>query len=257
MTAVELGHKEGIVDRVEREMILRAFEFGNLLVEEVMTPRTEIFSLDVRTGPPKARSLLKERGYSRVPVYRKNPEDVVGILYAKDLVAQMFSSPGASLKKYLHPPYFIPETKRLGPLLREFQRRRSHIAMVIDEHGALSGMVTMEDLLEEIVGEIVDRKERLHPEYQLLDKNTIVVAGSMELDEFNEAFRTKLTHPDYKTVAGYVIGSLGQIPGEGDSFELSGMAFKVLKASPNRIIAVRIRKGRRRRIRRTLPFRRR
>jgi putative hemolysin len=257
ITVVELGHQEGIVDRVEREMILRAFEFGDLPVAEVMTPRTEIYSLDVRTRPSRARALLKERGFSRVPVYSKNPENVVGILYAKDLVAAMFSSPGSSLRGYLHPPYFIPETKKSGPLLREFQRRRTHIAMVIDEHGALSGLVTMEDLLEEIVGEIVDREERPAPEYQLLNKNTVVVIGSMELDAFNKAFRVQLIHPDYKTVAGYVIGNLGRIPREGESFELSGMSYKVLKADPNRIIALRIRKGRRRGPRRSSPFRRR
>lgn len=256
MTVVELSHREGIVDRVEREMILRVFEFMDLPVEEVMTPRTEIFSLNVRTRPSKARGLLKERGFSRVPVYRKSPDNIVGILFAKDLVAKMFASPGTSLKRYLHNPYFVPESKRLGPLLREFQKNRIHLAIVIDEHGTLSGLVTMEDLLEEIVGEIVDRKERLQAEYQLLDKNTMVVAGSMELDEFNQVFRTKLIHPNYKTVAGYVIGNLGQIPGEGDSFELSGMAFKILKASPNRIIALRIKKGRRRRFTRSSPFRR-
>ncbi len=257
ITVVELGHREGIVDQVEREMILRAFEFGDLTVADVLTPRTEIYSLDIRTRPSRARAHLKERGFSRVPVYRRNPEDVVGILYAKDLVAAMFSSPGSSLKGYLHPPYFVPESKKLGPLLREFQRRRIHIAMVIDEHGALSGLVTLEDLLEEIVGQIVDRDERPAPEYQLLDKNTVVVIGSMALEEFNTVFRVQLTHPDYKTVAGYVIGNLGRIPREGESFELTNLSFKVLKADPNRIIALRIRKGRHRSPQRSSPFRRR
>jgi putative hemolysin len=245
MTVVELGHKEGIVDRVERQMIMRVFEFGHLPASEVMTPRTEIFSLDVRTRPARARAQLKERGFSRVPVYRKNPENIVGIIYAKDLVTEMFSSPGTSLKRYLRPPHYIPETKELGTLLREFQRTGRHIAMVIDEHGALSGLVTMEDLLEEIVGEIVDRNERLRAEHHLLDKKTIVVAGAMELDQFNEVFSSKLDHPDYKTVAGYVIGHLGRIPEAGESVDIGGLSFKVLKASPNRIIALRVRKGKR------------
>ena len=257
MTVVELGHREGIVDRVEREMILRVLEFMDLPVEEAMTPRTEIFSLDIGTRPSRARVLLKERGFSRVPVYSKSPENIIGILYAKDLVAKMFSSPGRSLRQYLHDPYFVPESKRLGPLLRAFQKNRIHLAMVIDEHGALSGLVTMEDLLEEIVGEIVDRKERLQAEYQLLDKNTIVVAGSMELEELNRLFQSTLSHPYYKTVAGYVIGNLGRIPGEGDSFDLAGFSFKVLKAAANRIVAVRIKKSGRRRSGRPSPFRRR
>jgi putative hemolysin len=246
MTVVELGHKEGIVDRVERQMIMRVFEFGHLPVSEVMTPRTEIFSLDVRTRPARARAQLKERGFSRVPVYRKNPEQIVGIIYAKDLVSEMFSAPGTSLKRYLRPPHFIPETKKLGTLLREFQRMGIHIAMVIDEHGALSGLVTMEDLLEEIVGEIVDRKEQLQAEHHLLDKKTIIVAGTMELDQFNEVFAADLDHPDYKTMAGYVIGHLGRIPAAGESIEIRELNFKVLKASPNRIIALRVRKGTRR-----------
>jgi putative hemolysin len=256
LTVVELGHKEGIVDHVERQMIQRAFEFGNLSVEEVMTPRTEIFSLSIRTPPPKARALLKTRGFSRVPVYRKDPEDVVGIVYAKDLVVEMFSSPGTSLKRYLRAPYFVPESKRLGLLLREFQIKRIHIAMVIDEHGAISGLVTMEDLLEEIVGEIVDRKERPPAEYQILDRDTIVVIGSMELDDLNRIFRVKLAHPDYKTVAGYVLGQLGRVPAEGSSFDLNNLGFKVLKAEPNRIIALRIRKIRRKYPRHLSPFRR-
>jgi len=256
MTVVELGHKEGIVDRVEREMIRRVFEFGDLTAEDVMTPRTEICSLDARTSPPHARALLKERGFSRVPVYDKSPENVIGILYAKDLVVQMFSSPGSSLSRYLHDPYFIPETKRLGLLLREFQRKRIHIAMVIDEHGGLSGLVTLEDLLEEIVGEIVDQNERLQAEYQFLDKKTIVVAGSMELEEFNTVFGTALDHPDYKTVAGYVIGHVGRIPDEGESIDLQGLSFKVLKSQPNRIIALRVGKDRRRKPRRFTSRRR-
>jgi putative hemolysin len=243
MTVVELGLKEGIVDPVERQMILRAFEFGDLPVSDVMTPRTEIFSLDVRTRPSRARAKLKERGFSRVPVYRKNPEHIIGIVHAIDLVIGMFSSPGTSLKQYLRPAHFIPEVKKIGPLLREFQRAGTHIAMVIDEHGALSGLVTMEDLLEEIVGEIVDRKEQFQVEYQFLDKNTIVMAGAMELDMFNQAFRTQLSHPDYKTVAGYLIGHLGRIPAEGETVELDGLSFKILRAVPNRIIALRVRRG--------------
>jgi CBS domain containing-hemolysin-like protein len=243
MTVVELGHREGIVDPIERRMILRAFEFGSLLASQVMTPRTEIFALDVRTPPSRARVLLQERGFSRVPVYGPNPENIVGIVHAKDLVMEMFSRPESTLRRYLRPAYFIPETKRLAPLLREFQRMGIHIAMVIDEHGALSGLVTLEDLLEEIVGEIVDRKERLQVTHHLLDARTIVVAGTMEMEELNQIFQTRLAHPDYKSVAGYIIGRLGRIPAEGESVEIEGISFKILKATANRIIALRIRKG--------------
>jgi len=240
---VELGHKEGIVDPIERRMILRAFEFGDLPVFQVMTPRTEIFALDVHTQPSRARALMKERGFSRVPVYRQSPENIVGIVYAKDLVMEMFSRPGSSLRHYLRPAYFIPETKPLGPLLREFQKRGIHIAMVIDEHGALSGLVTLEDLLEEIVGEIVDRKEQLQVTHQLLDSKTIVVAGAMEMEKLNQVFQTQLAHPDYKTVAGYLIGHLGRIPAEGESVKIEDLSFKILKATANRIIALRVKKG--------------
>jgi putative hemolysin len=253
MTVVELSHKEGIVDPIELQMILRAFEFGHLPVSDVMTPRTEIFSLDVDTRPAEARALLKERGFSRVPVYRQDPEQIVGIVHAIDLVADMFSSSDGSLEKYLRSAPFVPEMKKVGLLLREFQKTGTHMAIVIDEHGALSGLVTLEDLLEEIVGEIVDRKERLPASYHRLDRKTAVVAGTMELNQFNRVFRTELEHPDYKTVAGLIIGHLGCIPPEGESIELNGLSFKVLKAAPNRIIALRVRKGKKALSRRKLP----
>ena len=244
MTVVELSHKEGIVDPVELQMILRAFEFGHLPVSEVMTPRIEMFSLDIHTRPDQARALLKERGFSRVPVYRQDPEKIVGIVHAIDLVTDMFGEPSDDLEKYIKNALFVPEVKKVGPLLREFQRTGTHMAIVIDEHGALSGLVTLEDLLEEIVGEIVDRKERLPTAYHHLDRKTAVVAGSMELNQFNRVFRTELKHPDYKTIAGLIIGHLGRIPGEGESVEWNGLSFKVLKAAPNRIIALRVRTGR-------------
>ncbi len=244
MTVVELSHKEGIVDPVELQMILRAFEFGHLPVSDVMTPRIEMFSLDVHTSPDQARILLKERGFSRVPVFRQNPEQIVGVVHAIDLVIDMFGKPAQNLDKYLRNALFVPEVKKVGPLLREFQRTGTHMAIVIDEHGGLSGLVTLEDLLEEIVGEIVDRKEHLPAAYHRLDRKTAVVAGSMELNQFNRLFRTELAHPDYKTVAGFLLGHLGQIPPEGRSIELAGLSFKVLKATPNRIIALRVRKGR-------------
>jgi len=244
MTVVELSHKEGIVDPVELQMILRAFEFGHLPASDVMTPRTEMFSLDIETRPDQARVQLKERGFSRVPVYRQDPEQIVGIVHAIDLVTDMFGEPGDNLEKYLRTALIIPEVKKVGPLLREFQKTGTHMAIVIDEHGALSGLVTLEDLLEEIVGEIVDRKERLPAAYHRLDRKTAVVAGSMELNQFNRIFRTELEHPEYKTIAGFIIGHLGHIPGEGESFEWDGLSLKVLKAAPNRIIALRVRKGR-------------
>jgi len=244
MTVVELSHKEGIVDPVELQMILRAFEFGHLPVSEVMTPRIEMFSLDSRTRPDQARALLKERGYSRVPVYRQDPEEIIGVVHAIDLVTDMFGEPSEDLEKYIKNALFVPEVKKVGPLLRELQRAGIHMAIVIDEHGALSGLVTLEDLLEEIVGEIVDRKERPPAAYHHLDRKTAVVAGSMELNQFNQVFRTELKHPDYKTIAGLIIGHLGRIPEEGSTIVLNGLSFKVLKAAPNRIIALRVRTGR-------------
>jgi len=251
MTVVELSHKEGIVDPVELQMILRAFEFGHLPVSDVMTPRTEMFSLTLDTRPDQARALLKERGFSRVPVYRQDPEEIIGIVHAIDLVTDMFGEPADNLEKYIHAAPFVPEVKRVGPLLREFQKTGTHMAIVIDEHGALSGVVTLEDLLEEIVGEIVDRKERPPAAYHHLDRKTAVVAGTMELNQFNRIFRTELKHSEYKTIAGCIIGRLGRIPEEGESIEWDGLSFKVLKGAPHRIIALRVRKDRR-----TFPLRR-
>ena len=159
-TLVDVGAREGVVDRAEREMIHKVFELEDTVVREVMVPRPDMFCLDVATPPGEVLPLLREQLHSRVPVFEENIDQIVGVLYTKDLLPHVRGlPPDFDLRASLHPPYFVPESKRADALLREFQAKKLHLAIVVDEYGGTAGLVTLEDLLEELVGEIVDESD--------------------------------------------------------------------------------------------------
>ena len=164
-TLVDVGAREGVVDRTEREMIHKVFELEDTLVREVMVPRPDMFCLDVATPPSLILPQLREQLHSRVPVFEESIDQIVGVLYTKDLLPHLGGLPPIfDLHRHLHPPYFVPESKRADALLREFQAKKLHLAIVVDEYGGTAGLVTLEDLLEELVGEIrdeYDEDERL------------------------------------------------------------------------------------------------
>jgi putative hemolysin len=238
-TLVDVGAREGVVEREERDMIHRVFELEDTLVREVMVPRTDIFGLDIETPPEQILPALREQLHSRVPVYEATIDSIVGILYTKDLLRYLDGLPANfDLRSYLHPPYFVPESKRAHALLQEFRSKKLQVAIVVDEFGGTAGLVSLEDLLEELVGEIADEydePERLiHP----VDGTTFRVAGKLPIDELNAVTGLKISDTAYDTVGGWVLDLFGRVPRKAERLETRELTVIVEKVERTRIVEV-------------------
>ncbi|RCK79687.1 MAG: Magnesium and cobalt efflux protein CorC [Candidatus Ozemobacter sibiricus] len=237
-----LGEEVGIIERDEKEMISSVFEFGDTLVREVMVPRPDIMAVPITMGLDELLKFFREDGHSRFPVYDGSLDKVVGIVYVKDLLVRLDEvRAGFQLASLLRPPYFVPETKKLDDLLREFQKRKLHMALVVDEFGGVSGLVTIEDLLEEIVGEIVDEYDGdeqapLAP----LGENTWSVDARFSLRDLETELGIKLDYEDSETVGGYVLERLGRIPKRDERVEDPQALFQVTEIKGNRILRVKV-----------------
>ena len=208
-------------------------------VHEILTPRVEVFSLDVDTTFQDAVAQVRGRGFTRVPLYEGNPEKIAGILHTKDLL-RYSRNERITLRELVRPVTFVPETKPIRDLLGELTASRNHVVIVVDEHGSYEGIVTLEDILEEIIGDIRDRREPRVDEYNLLDEDHIVVIGSMHLEDLNEVFRTDLVSKDAETGNGFICDLLGRIPGDGETFTLRELRFLVLSAGRTRVEKIKI-----------------
>ena len=235
------GHAEGAVDAEEVEMIESVMEFGDTHVGEIMTPRTDIFALPVEADWSAACSAIVEQGRTRVPVYQGDLDNIIGILYAKDLLREI-DGEHAPLRSIMRKPYFVPETKLLDDLLRELKTRKVHLAIILDEYGGTAGLVTIEDLVEEIVGEISDEYDRPEPALMhRVDERTATVDGRMYIDDLNDAMGLQAPEDeDYDTVAGLVFSELGYVPAAGETLEAFGAKYTILKADERRIIQLRV-----------------
>jgi putative hemolysin len=233
-TAVELGHREGLFDRFETELLTNLFLFVETVVREIMTPRLDVFSLDVETPLNEAIVEVRERGFSRVPLYKGQSDRIVGVLLAKDLL-RYSREERVPLCDIMRPPSFVPDGKPIRDLFGELIAAHQHIVVVVDEFGSFAGIVTLEDILEEIFGQIRDRREPRIEEYVRSGENRIVVEGAMRLEDLNDIFETELDSREIETVAGYLIERIGTIPREGESFTLDGLRFLVLSADPTRV----------------------
>jgi CBS domain containing-hemolysin-like protein len=240
-TALDIGYSEGAVHRLERDLIEKVISFGDKRVEQVMTPRMRMVSIGVNTPVDRALRVLKRKGYSRVPVYEGNEDTIVGVLHMKDFLRQ---PKGESLRDYLRPVYFIPETKKIDDLFREFQSKRQHLAVAIDEYGVVSGVITMDDLLEEIVGKIADKKREAWAAYKKVSPDRIVVEAAMELEDFNQQMRTSLKDDQAQSIGGYVINQLGRVPKVKEKVRIGDLEFEILEAAPRRIVRMQVTKGR-------------
>ncbi len=238
-TLVDVGAREGVVERDEREMIHKALELEDILVRAVMVPRPDMFCLELSTPPPKILESLRENLHSRVPVYAGSIDQIVGILYTRDLLPYVRGiPPDFDLRAHLHPPYFVPESKRVHALLKEFQAKKLHMAIVVDEYGGTAGLVALEDVLEELVGEIADEfdvEERL---IQPLDARTFRTSGKLPIDELNAALGLALSSEAYDTVAGWVLDLFGRIPHRGERIETVGATVTVERVERTRIVEV-------------------
>ena len=229
---------EAEVTTQEAELIDNIFDLGDTTVREVMVPLVEVATLPDSASPQDAIALIQERGFSRLPVYRQRETNIVGIVAAMDLLSR--GAEAATLDELKRPPYYVPETKRIDDLLREMQRSRAHMAVVVDEYGGSTGVVTLEDILEQIVGEIHDEHERAPASAERLPDGSYRVAARTNIDELNEAFDWTLPKQDYETVAGLVLATLGRVPRAGEMFQIPGYTLTVLEADTRRVTAVKI-----------------
>ncbi|HEU4438292.1 MAG TPA: hemolysin family protein [Methylomirabilota bacterium] len=238
-TLVDVGAREGVVERSEREMIHKVFELEDTLVREVMVPRPDMFCLDVTTEPARLLPLLREQLHSRVPVFEETVDQIVGVLYTKDLLPYLAGLPeDFSLRPHLHPPYFVPESKRADALLREFQAKKLHLAVVVDEYGGTAGLVTLEDLLEELVGEIRDEYDEDERLIQRVAPRSFRVSGRLAIDELNIATGLQIPDDAFDTVGGWVLDLFGRVPHKGEKTETDGVRVAVEKVERTRVLEV-------------------
>jgi putative hemolysin len=240
-TALDIGYSEGAVHLLERDLIERVISFGDKRVEQVMTPRMRMVSIESKLPVDKALRFLKRKGYSRVPVYEGKEDNIIGVLHIKDFLRQPKEE---SLRDYLRPVYVVPETKKIDQLFREFQSKRQHLAVAVDEYGVVSGVVTMDDLLEEIVGKIADKRRRAWGAYKRVSPDRIEVDATMEVEDFNQQMKTNITDDQAQSIGGYVINRLGRIPKAREKVRLGNLEFEILEAEPRRIVRMQVTKGR-------------
>lgn len=237
-------HEEELpMEEDEKQMIASIFEFGQTLVREVMVPRPDMAAVEVGTPISQAMDLIIQAGHSRVPVYRGDIDHIVGILYAKDLLRMVKDSTlQAPLEKIIRPAYFVPETNKVDELLQELQSRRVHVAIVVDEYGGTAGMVTIEDLIEEIVGEIQDEYDTEESTYQVLSPQEIVFDARSDPQDVNRIMEIALPTAEGDTLAGLVLSQLGRLPVAGEEISLAGAKLTVLSVSGRRIRKIKVNK---------------
>jgi CBS domain containing-hemolysin-like protein len=222
-------------------MVQSILYLGDKVVREVMTPRTQIVAIPENATVGELRGLFAEQKYSRVPVYREDLDHVVGLVYVLDLIAAHEAPPEASFQSMIRDVSFVPESKKLGDLLRELQRARETLSMVVDEYGGVCGLVTVEDILEEIVGEIHDEFDEVDQEIVQEKEGVFLVSGRADIDELKEILHLDVNGSGFETVSGYVLDAAGRIPQTGDVIEHEGVRIEVVDADGQRINKVRFR----------------
>ena len=241
LALADVAVEEEVIEKEERALIHSIIEFGDTIVREVMVPRTDMVSVDARTSVADATDVAIGAGFSRLPIYGQGIDDIVGIVYAKDLIrAEREGRREQPVREVARAARFVPETKRVSILMREMQAEKSHMAIVVDEYGGTAGLVTLEDLLEELVGEIVDEYDTEEPQVERLPNGDVRVNGRMPIDELNELLHAQFSEDDWDTVGGLVFSLLGHVPTEGESVVHDGHQLRVERVQGRRIGRVRI-----------------
>ena len=236
----DAAEEQALIERDEQRLLQSIVDFGGTLVREVMTPRPDIVAIPVEATVGQLRALFREQEYSRIPVYKENLDNIQGVVYVKDLVLLPPSEPeGQSVERLLRPAAFVPETKRVPELLKEFQRKQVQMAIVVDEYGGTAGLVTLEDLIEEIVGEIRDEYDVESEPVVDEGNGSWVFSAKASIDEVRERLNVEIEPEGFETVGGYVLTRVGRVPQVGETFELDGMMVEVLEAERRRIHKVR------------------
>ncbi|HMC36724.1 MAG TPA: hemolysin family protein [Actinomycetota bacterium] len=240
-TLAEVASDEEQIEEEEKELIHSIFEFGDTIVREVMVPRPDIVAVEVSNALRDVQDVVVKRGFSRIPIFREDIDDIVGIVYAKDVLKALHQGrEGTSLEQICRAARFVPEVKKCAELLREMQKDKFHIAMVSDEHGSVVGLVTLEDLIEELVGEITDEYDRDEPQVVSVDDGRYRVSGRMPIDELNEVLGEDLPHEEWDTVGGLMMSLLGAIPRQGEKVTFGDLSFTAERVQGRRISLVLI-----------------
>lgn len=240
---LKAGEEQGIIEEEEKEMIASIVEFSTTRVREVMVPRVDIVAVDIETPLKEAARVMLEAGHSRVPVYRDNIDHIVGVLYAKDLLRCFVEGKvEADISKLVRPAYLVPETKNVDELLQELQQHKVHMAIVVDEYGGTAGLVTIEDLLEEIVGEIQDEFDAEGPTIEEINESEFIFSARVSLDEVSKRLRVEFPSEGGDTLSGFIYSQLGKVPAPGDSVSFGDVTLEVLSVDGQRIGRVRARR---------------
>jgi len=239
---VSVGEEEGVLEEEEREMIHGIFEMGDMRVREVMVPRTDLVAIEVNEPVEKAVELVTKHGHTRIPVYEGSLDHIVGVLYAKDLLRAVVRGEQKTLREIARKPYFTPESNKVQDVLRDLRKNRVHMAIVVDEYGGTAGAVTIEDILEEIVGPIQDEYDiGEEDEIQFISPNEVILDGRVSVDDVNELLKLNIAADDYDTIGGYVLNQLGAAPKVGATLKLGNAELRVEAVQGTRIKKVRIR----------------
>ncbi len=241
-TLVEVGEEHGEIQEEERELITSIFDFGETTVREIMIPRTDMICVPVDAPLDEVIEAIQQKGHSRIPVYDKSIDNIVGILHGKDLLPLVTGDMQTPIGKIMREPIFVPEGKLIQELLREFQKEKMHMAIVVDEYGGTAGLVTLEDIIEEIVGEIQDEYDVELPLWQRLDDRTVVADARLDPETLNEVLGEQVipTEEDYETLGGFLLSELGEVPETKVTVPFHNYDFGIEELQGNRIIKVRI-----------------
>ena len=242
---IDVGEEKGTIEENEKEMINNIFEFNNKTVSDIMTHRTNIAALPVDSTITEVTSFFNREKYSRVPIYEDSIDNIIGVMHSKYLI--QFLSEGDNkenfdLRNFIRQPYFVPTSKRTDELFQELKQNKNHLAIIIDEYGGTAGIVTLEDLIEEIVGNIFDEDDEVEKYMEKIDDNTFIIQGSLSLDEVQEALGVTLPVDDYETLSGFITGQLGRIPEKGDKsiVEYEELVFKVEEVKEKKISKIKV-----------------
>ena len=238
---IDVGQEKGSIEQQEKEMINNIFEFNDKAVSEIMTHRTNIFAIDINSDVLESLSTLDEYKYSRIPVYEDSIDDIKGILYVKDLLKYLHSEKPIELKNLVKEVYFVPESKMIDDLFKELQKNKHHMVIALDEYGGTAGLVTMEDILEEIVGDIFDEYDDIESEYEKIDENTYKISGSISIHDLKKLLNIDIPNGDYDTLSGYLIEKLGRFPLDNEQaiIEDENIIYKIEDFEDNRIVWVK------------------
>jgi magnesium and cobalt exporter, CNNM family len=234
------GRKTGVFEPSEEDLIHSVFRFTDTVVKEVMVPRTEIVAVEADTDIDTILRTMNEQGFSRLPVYKDTIDNIIGIVFLKDILTLHIENRPLRIESVLRKPYVVPPNKNVSVLLREMREKRIHLALVGDEYGGTDGLVTMEDLIEEIVGDIRDEQEKELREIHEIAANRYVVDGRADIGKVNEKLGVRLPEDEFETIGGFVLGLFGRLPAEGDQVRYNNLLFTVLRLRRNRISRVRV-----------------